>query len=150
MSFPHFFNSSKNQVVDFLLPAEYYGVDSMMFKEKSHFLVWHNSNQERFWLAKIKMLQLPKKKKEVKLLREVCWSYRKEIMRIACSTFREEKDSENVKVYHCTDPFQNTTLAYTCKSRYWFMFLKPNTVAFLSPDGYRQWKKRYAGPSIQS
>lgn len=149
MSFPPFFQLFQKSSGGLFLPAEYYRVDSMMFKEKSHFLVWHSSNQERFWLAKIKMLQLPKKK-EVKLLREVCWSYRKEIMRIACSTFREEKDSENVKVYHCTDPFQNTTPAYTCKSRYWFMFLKPNTIAFLSPDGYRQWKKRYAGPSIQS
>lgn len=52
-------------------------------------------------------------------------------MVITQGTSCEREGSRKVKAYCCTDSFQDTMLASTCMSLYLFMFLKPNTVAFL-------------------
>jgi len=53
-------------------------------------------------------------------------------------------------IYYCRDPFQHTTLVYTCMSRYRFMFLQHSTITFLPPESYHQRKKKCSVSSTQS
>lgn len=61
-----------------------------------------------------------------------------------------KEENESMTIYYCRDPFQHTTLVYTCMSRYRFMFLQHSTIAFLPPESYHQRKKKCSVSSTQS
>ncbi|CAM5130676.1 unnamed protein product [Natator depressus] len=147
--FPHFFNTLENQNYVGPMPGvEHYGVESMMPREKAEFLDWYQDHSsETFDLQKELAYYC---QQDVKILRQACILYRKEIMNMTEKVDLVEREpGKFTEIKLCIDPFRYITLASVCMAMYRFMFLEPNTVVLLPPDNYHRQKKRYSTPSIQ-
>ncbi|XP_065436103.1 uncharacterized protein LOC135979895 isoform X1 [Chrysemys picta bellii] len=146
--FPHFFNTLENQNYVGPMPGRKHGVESMMPKEKAEFLDWYRDHSSEVFDLQKELAYYCQQ--DVKILRQACILYRKEIMKMTEKGDVVEKEpGKFTEIKLCIDPFRYITLASVCMAMYRFMFLEPNTVALLPQDNYHRQKKRYSTPSIQ-
>ncbi|KAG8231307.1 hypothetical protein J437_LFUL006963 [Ladona fulva] len=113
--FPHFHNTKENSRYVGPLPApEMYGIDSMTSKEKTEFLKWHGELSRSGYV----------------------FSMESEIKKILHS--RRTYSSEIFIATTGVDPFrEDVTITSACMKVFRRNFLQPDTIAIISPGGYR-------------
>lgn len=116
--FPHYFNTRDNQSYVGVYPApEHYGPDGMSAAGRTAFIRWHKERLQTGAVFNLQQEIVDYCKNDVDLLRRGCLHF-KHIFQ------------------GCTgvDPFSYVTIASACMAVFRGKYLKPNTVAVLSPE----------------
>ena len=129
--FPHFWNTRENQNYVGPYPQpEFYGVATMMTKERDEFFEWYNTLTGKVFDFKKEMAEYCEN--DVRILRMGCLAFRSEIL-----------NSTGV------DPFKCITIASVCLKIFRTNFLPKNILAIPPLDNYIDRQKSYSTPSIQ-
>ncbi|XP_049332872.1 uncharacterized protein LOC125801098 isoform X1 [Astyanax mexicanus] len=129
--FPHFWNTQKNQNYVGPYPhPEFYGVDSMMSKERDEFFEWYKTLDGKVFDFKQELVAYCQN--DVRILRMGCMAFRNEIL-----------SSTGV------DPFKCITIASVCLKIFRTNFLPENMLTIPPLDNYINRQKSFSTPAIQ-
>ncbi|XP_049338297.1 uncharacterized protein LOC125803858 isoform X1 [Astyanax mexicanus] len=129
--FPHFWNTLENQ--NYIGPypaAKYYGVDTMMDKERQEFFEWYNTLSGKVFDLRKELADYCVN--DVHILRKGCLAFREQIM-----------SGTGV------DPFKCITIASVCLKIFRTHFLTDNTLAIPPHDDYISRQKSFSNSAIQ-
>ncbi len=120
--FPHLFNRKENEnYIGAIPPTPYYQPNGMSSDQKEKFMEWHRALKESNYVFDFQEEFLGYCRSDVDILRRCCLEFRE--------LFRDVTD---------IDPFEKClTIASACSLVYRTNFLDEDTIAVISPHGYR-------------
>ena len=137
--FCHYFNTSENEGYKGPMPESHcYGANKMMPKTRADFMKWYKAEVQKGVEFDLDAELLRYCRLDVKILEQACVKFRELFMQVT-----------SMENYKGIDPFKHSvTLASACNLVYRSLFLKPETIALLPPQGFQP-KKAYSVKALQ-
>ena len=137
--FCHYFNVPDNEGFKGNLPEDvHYGPGKMMPKTRAEFYKWYNEEAKKGGVFDFDAELLKYCRLDVHILEQACVKFRKLFMSIT-----------SMDDYKGIDPFKHSvTLAAACNLVYRSLYLKPETIALLPPQGFQP-EKAFSVKALQ-
>ena len=137
--FCHYFNTAENAGYKGPMPeSHFYGADKMMPKARADFMKWYEAEVQKGVEFDLDAELLRYCRLDVKILEQACVKFRELFMQVT-----------SMENYKGIDPFKHSvTLAAACNLVYRSLFLRPETIALLPPQGFQP-KKAYSVKALQ-
>ena len=137
--FCHYFNVPDNEGFQGNLPEDvHYGPGKMMSKTRAEFYKWYNEEAKKGGLFDFDAELLKYCRLDVHILEQACVKFRKLFMSIT-----------SMDDYKGIDPFKHSvTLTAACNLVYRSLYLKPETIALLPPQGFQP-EKAFSVKALQ-